>query len=143
LYKVEELASQLKSSGASVIVTHKISLATAIEAAKEAKIPESKIFLFGDETISDILPYTSLMGEREAIPVEFTPEEVKTTPVYLCYSSGTTGKQKGVETTHLNIIANAIQILAIEDYSHSGIVYMGVLVCFLFIIYVCVMCNMI
>jgi len=59
--------------------------------------------------------------------VEYTPEEAKTTTVYLCYSSGTTGKQKGVESTHLNIVSNVMQILAIEKEAHSGMVYVGVM----------------
>ena len=44
------------------------------------------------------------------------------------YSSGTTGKQKGVESTHLNLASNVAQILAIEKDFHPGNVFMGVLV---------------
>ncbi|CAG8662257.1 10304_t:CDS:2, partial [Funneliformis mosseae] len=126
-YTAEEFASQLKDCGASIIVAHPHVLHAVIKAAAEANIPESKIFLFGDEVVNGILPYNSLFGEREAIPVEYTPEEVKETTAFLCYSSGTSGKQKGVETTHLNMVANVSQILAIEQEAHPGIVYMGVL----------------
>ncbi|RIA84359.1 hypothetical protein C1645_879964 [Glomus cerebriforme] len=124
---VKDYTIQLKDSGASVIIVHPLFLSVAINAAKEANIPESKIFLFGDEKINKILPYNSLFGEREAIPIEYTPEEVKTTTAYLCYSSGTTGIPKGVESTHHNMVANVMQILSIEKDAHPEIVYVGVL----------------
>ncbi|KAJ2078965.1 hypothetical protein H4R24_004115 [Coemansia sp. RSA 988] len=38
------------------------------------------------------------------------PENFAVAPAYLCYSSGTTGKPKGVVLTHRNMIANAMQI---------------------------------
>jgi 4-coumarate--CoA ligase len=130
MYTVEEYTFQLKDSGASVIVTHPVSLQVAIKAAAAAKIPESNIFLFGDEKVNEILPYNSLFGDREAIPVEYTLEEAKNTIAYLCYSSGTSGKQKGVETTHYNVISNTLQISKIEIETSSDMVYVGVLVCF-------------
>ncbi|CAI2174496.1 11998_t:CDS:2, partial [Funneliformis geosporum] len=123
----EEFAFQLKDCEASVIVAHPHFLHVVIKAAAAVNIPESKIFLFGDEEVNEILPYNSLFGEREAIPVEYTPQEVKETTALLCYSSGTSGKQKGVETTHFNMVANVLQILAIEQEAHPGIIYMGVL----------------
>ncbi|PKY14579.1 acetyl-CoA synthetase-like protein [Rhizophagus irregularis] len=126
-YTVEEYTFQLKDSGSSVIVTHPLFLQVAVKAATAAKIPESNIFLFGDEKINEILPYTSLFGDREAIPLEYTPEEVKNTTAYICYSSGTSGKQKGVETTHYNAVANVLQISKVEIETNSDMVYVGVL----------------
>ena len=83
-YTADEFAFQLKDSGASVIVAHPLFLSVAIKAAAATDIPESKIFLFGDIEINGILPYNSLFGEREAVPVEYTCEETKTTTAYLC-----------------------------------------------------------
>ncbi|KAJ1958978.1 hypothetical protein GGI12_004582 [Dipsacomyces acuminosporus] len=37
------------------------------------------------------------------------------TPAYICYSSGTTGKPKGVLLTHRNMIANAMQINCLKE----------------------------
>ncbi|CAG8500245.1 5897_t:CDS:10 [Cetraspora pellucida] len=105
-----EFASQLIDSGASVIIVHLEYLDTAIKAAKEARIPKSRIFLFGNRAVHGFQPHSSFIGDREAEPVSYSPNEAKTTTAFLCYSSGTTGKQKGVEITHTNAVANMAQI---------------------------------
>ncbi|CAG8510355.1 6925_t:CDS:10 [Funneliformis caledonium] len=113
-YKVNEFTHQLKDSDASVIIVNPLLLSIAIEGAAAANFPKTKIFLFGEEEINGIQPFWSFISDQEIIPVEFTPEEAKSTTAYLCYSSGTTGKNKGVETTHTNIVSNLAQLSAFE-----------------------------
>ncbi|CAG8595755.1 9768_t:CDS:10 [Funneliformis mosseae] len=113
-YKVNEFTHQLKDSDASVVIVNPLLLSIAIEGAAAANFPKTKIFLFGEEEINGIQPFWSFISDQEIIPVEFTPEEAKSTTAYLCYSSGTTGKNKGVETTHTNIVSNLAQISAFE-----------------------------
>ncbi|KAK4696840.1 hypothetical protein P7C71_g1152, partial [Lecanoromycetidae sp. Uapishka_2] len=48
-YTADELAFQLKDSGAKALVTQKPFLKIALEAAKQADIPEDRIILMGDE----------------------------------------------------------------------------------------------
>ena len=60
--------------------------------------------------------------------MEYTPEEAKTTTAYLCYSSGTTGKNKGVETTHFNMVSNLAQMDFFEDQVNHESIFMGALV---------------
>ncbi|CAG8742931.1 22191_t:CDS:1, partial [Dentiscutata erythropus] len=94
-YRATELSYQLTDSGASVLIVHPEFLETVIEASIEAKIPTSRVLLFGDEEIKGYKPYHSvLIGDREIEPVSYTSEEARTTTAYLLYSSGTTGKQK-------------------------------------------------
>ncbi|KAJ1564481.1 putative fatty-acid--CoA ligase FadD10, partial [Cladochytrium tenue] len=46
----------------------------------------------------------------EAVPpITFSDDELENKPAYLCYSSGTTGRPKGVITTHRNMVANILQ----------------------------------
>ncbi|KAF8975481.1 putative fatty-acid--CoA ligase FadD10 [Entomortierella lignicola] len=115
-YTAEEVAFQLQDSGASIIITHPELLKTAIEAAKLSDIPTSSIYLFGSMQVEGFKPYTS------TFPPEDTPENLLApvqnlngqpaldSTALICYSSGTTGRSKGVELTHVNIIANCIQI---------------------------------
>ncbi|CAG8780289.1 14720_t:CDS:2, partial [Racocetra fulgida] len=129
-YTAREFASQLITSGASVIIVHPKYLDTAIKAAKEAGIPESRIFLFGNREVHGFQSYRSLIGDREAEPVSYSPEEAKNTTAFLCYSSGTTGIQKAVEITHTNIIANMAQILS-SGYFNTRNIFTGALVNFI------------
>ncbi|CAG8508153.1 16160_t:CDS:2, partial [Acaulospora colombiana] len=104
-FNVVEASFQLSDSGASFIVAHPLTLPIVVKAAAEAQIPYSKIFVFGDEEIDGVQPYRTLFVDREFEPMEYTPEESRNTTAFLCYSSGTTGKNKGVETTHTNMLS--------------------------------------
>ncbi|CAG8607916.1 4896_t:CDS:10 [Rhizophagus irregularis] len=121
----KEFASQLKDCGASVIICHPDYLKKAIKAAEIANIHESKIFLFDENEINGFLPFLSLLSDQEINPVEYTPEEVKSTTAYLCYSSGTTGKSKGIEITHSNMVSNLTQINDFEDQINHENIFMG------------------
>ncbi|CAG8494782.1 25004_t:CDS:10 [Dentiscutata erythropus] len=127
-YKVTELSYQLIDSGASVLIAHPDFLEVAIEASIEAKIPTSRVLLFGDEEIEEYKPYRSiLINDREIEPVSYTPEEAKTTTAYLPYSSGTIGKQKGVEITHTNIAVNLAQLASADCKLGPHSIIMGIL----------------
>ncbi|KAG9294090.1 hypothetical protein G9A89_015500 [Geosiphon pyriformis] len=127
LYTLKELTFQLNDSRASFLIVDPSLLNLAIKAAEAANIPKSRIIVFGDKEVNGYKPHINLLGTNEAEPVKFKPEELDTT-AYLCYSSGTTGIPKGIETTHRNIVANVEQKLAFEgDNDDSGTVYIGVM----------------
>src|SRR5438874_12557519 len=110
---VDELTYQLSDSKASIIIVHPSILTLALESASNVKIPTSKIFVFDDKDYPDygVNKFTSLFKEEDdSVIINYTTEEkVKSTTAYLCYSSGTTGRQKGVEITHYNIVSNIDQ----------------------------------
>ncbi|KAF0554944.1 acetyl-CoA synthetase-like protein [Gigaspora margarita] len=127
-YKANELSYQLTNSGASVLIVHPEFIETGIEASIEAKIPTSRVLLFGDKEIKGYKPYRSiLIGDREIEPVFYTPEETKITTAYLPYSSGTTGKQKGVEITHSNMTVNLAQLIGAYSNLNPNSILMGIL----------------
>ncbi|KAG0345224.1 hypothetical protein BG004_003861, partial [Podila humilis] len=91
-YTVDELTYQLTDSGATVLVTHPELLATALESLS---------------TLESQLPQ----------PLALTRQEAAETTAFICYSSGTTGRSKGVELSHVNLCINALQISA-SDAAH-------------------------
>ncbi|RIB23979.1 hypothetical protein C2G38_2169812 [Gigaspora rosea] len=110
IYETTKLSYQLIDSGASVLIVHPEVLEAAIEASIDAKIPASRVLLFGDKEIKGYKPYRSvLITDRVIEPIYYTPEEAKSTTAYLFYSSGTTGKRKGIKITHTNIVVRWAQ----------------------------------
>ncbi|KAJ3092309.1 putative fatty-acid--CoA ligase FadD10 [Quaeritorhiza haematococci] len=147
-YTIEEVAYQLKDSRARFFFVHPSLISKALEAASEVGIPTSKIFVLGDETVEvplkdkdsastplrvlsvgDLLVSSESSTEELLETVTFTTEELKTNPAYLCYSSGTTGLNKGVVTSHRNMAANVLQLYALEGetYVAGKDVWMAVL----------------
>jgi acyl-CoA synthetase (AMP-forming)/AMP-acid ligase II len=94
LYTAGELASQLRDSGASMVVTIPPFAERANEAAREVGI-------------GGALGYGDLVVDGSEPPdVVVAPDDV----VLLPYSSGTTGLPKGVELTHHGAVAQLVQL---------------------------------
>ncbi|CAG8599655.1 13249_t:CDS:10 [Cetraspora pellucida] len=124
---IEELSYLLTDSGASVLVVHPEFFEAVIEASINAKIPTSRVLLFDDQEINGYKPYRSIMiCDHEIEPINYTPEEAKSTTAYIIYSSGTTGKPKGVERTHTNIAAILTQLTVVDGKLGPHSTTMGV-----------------
>ncbi|KAI9255507.1 hypothetical protein BY458DRAFT_318051 [Sporodiniella umbellata] len=115
-YNVEELAYQLKQSNAKVLVCDGTNIDNALLAAKKVGILRENIFLFGDQTIQGIPPFTQalLQHTRRAPIIRLSYKEAQQKVAYLCFSSGTTGKSKGVMTTHANATATNLHYIHTE-----------------------------
>ena len=70
------------------------------------------MFVFGKIGTHDAKPLRSL--EINSLAPKINIKDVKTRTAFLCYSSGTTGRPKGVETTHYNVVANILQNFYLE-----------------------------
>lgn len=96
------------------------------EAMKKAPGVE-KIIVLGEASGAFLQPGT----EKDRILPDITPVDVMEDILVLPYSSGTTGLPKGVQLTHMNIMANVEQCV---HNSHVGInrddVVMGLLPCY-------------
>ncbi|EKD19236.1 putative 4-coumarate-CoA ligase [Drepanopeziza brunnea f. sp. 'multigermtubi' MB_m1] len=115
-YTVDELAFQLKDSGAKALATQKPFLKTALEACKKVGIDEDRIILIGDER-DETMKFKHFTGIRNLAGTSRYRKaniDPKKDLAFLVYSSGTTGHPKGVMLSHSNIVANTLMLTAGE-----------------------------
>lgn len=115
----EELIHQLHDSGARWFITVPALLEKARTVAAKTGIEE--IFVFGEA--EGATSFAELVATGEATDVE--PDGVDDPAndlVTLPYSSGTTGRPKGVMLTHRNIVANIEQYVAADPIEPHEIV---------------------
>ena len=124
LYQVHELAHQLRDSKAKVLFTSKAGLSIARQAAELVGLSNQKIFILSDDldNVDGHETMAKLIKDSTRFPLvkpkQYSENEIMSgTPAFLCYSSGTTGLSKGVETTHDNIAFNCAQVQSLEKYS--------------------------
>lgn len=105
LYTPDEIANQLTDAGAEWLITVSPLLPGAQAAAAQVGLdPEHLIVIDGADGHPSL---AALLGEgRPAPDVSFDPAEHL---AVLPYSSGTTGRPKGVMLTHRNLVANVSQ----------------------------------
>lgn len=121
-FTARELAHQLKDCSASVLICHDSSIETGVEAAKQAGLDLSRVFVFNNQIYdgqgcgshgarywSTLVAPANDEARRFAWPDLDGPNEAKNTTLALNYSSGTTGVPKGVEITHRNYVSNTLQ----------------------------------
>ncbi|EED12934.1 phenylacetyl-CoA ligase, putative [Talaromyces stipitatus ATCC 10500] len=125
-YSAAELTYQLKDSKATALFTCVPLLETALTAAKQAGIPQNRIYLVdlplefvGNakappqfKTLEQLIETGKSLPKVE--PLKWGPGQGVRTTAFVCYSSGTSGLPKGVMISHRNVIANSIQICTFE-----------------------------
>lgn len=111
LYTVDELAFQLKDSGAKGLVTQVNFLSQAREAARKVGIPEERIVLLGEKADPEgrTRHWSSMRRTSYASRYAQTQLQPKKDLAFLVYSSGTTGLPKGVRLTHTNVVSQLLQ----------------------------------
>jgi len=124
IYTPHELVHQLKLSKSQFILTHPTFIKSALEAAGQVGIPESRIFLVEKSEKLNFVNVPDLieMGRTapEIIPLKLSPGESKRRVALLNFSSGTSGLPKGVLISHSNVIANVCQMYALESSGTDG-----------------------
>ncbi|KAI9493745.1 4-coumarate-CoA ligase 2 [Zychaea mexicana] len=118
-YVAGELQRQLEIGEAKMLIAHPSNLDIALEAAAAAGLPQSNIFSVMPDPQGRVPLWSDVLidlNQPPLPPVKISHEESVNTVAYLCFSSGTTGKSKGVMTSHYNCIA-----MVQESNSYAGI----------------------
>ncbi|KAI8889263.1 acetyl-CoA synthetase-like protein [Backusella circina FSU 941] len=108
---VSSLIDDLDLVKAKFIVGHERTLEKVLEAAKAVKIPKENILVFGDNQIGDVQPLRRTLmchGQLDE-PSPCTKDELKTRPIFLYYTSGTTGRKKAVTLTNASLASSLLQ----------------------------------
>ncbi|NUT96019.1 MAG: 4-coumarate--CoA ligase family protein, partial [Saccharothrix sp.] len=103
LYTADEVAHQLSDAGAKMLFTVSVLLPNAAPGAEKAGVSDVVVL----DQAEGYPSLTELLGSTGPVPeVSVDPaEDIAVLP----YSSGTTGKAKGVMLTHRNLVANIVQ----------------------------------
>lgn len=102
-----ELQFMLKDSGAGTMIVEDELLITAEEAIENANV-DMTVFVTGKfpvATAFNHLPFDTLQKEIQAVQVN---QVDCTDPLFIMYTSGTTGTPKGALGTHLGVTQNAL-----------------------------------
>jgi acyl-CoA synthetase (AMP-forming)/AMP-acid ligase II len=122
LYRESEVAAQLVDSGATTLITIAALLDCAKSAAAQSDLADSQIIVLDGPGLADCgyANAEDLISAGCPVPhVEFDPA---THVAVLPYSSGTTGRPKGVMLTHRNLVANLAQIAPGQDLRSDDVV---------------------
>ena len=113
LATAKDVAAQLAASGAVALIADPAVAAAALPGAAAAGLPADRVILLrATEEQSAQVPehpvLTELIGR--ALPAPEVTIDPATHVAALPYSSGTTGRPKGVRLSHRNLVANLAQI---------------------------------
>ncbi|KAI1862944.1 hypothetical protein JX265_008990 [Neoarthrinium moseri] len=127
-YNVEEMTYALRTANAKFLATHPTSMDVAVQAAKNAGIPQSNVILLegelpGYSTVQELIAFGKSFGSGGQVPEFRLPDRMKNKDLcgFLSFSSGTTGLPKAVMISHQNVIAQSLQVQQLTTEDHTQV----------------------
>ena len=118
-YTADELALQLKDSGAKALATTADLLPTARQAAADAGIPANRIIILGDKRVPEQKHWRQIHDPTQVLEWRRSRIDAEKDVAFLAYSSGTSGHPKGVMLSHKNVGSDVRMVLACEGQNLS------------------------
>jgi long-subunit acyl-CoA synthetase (AMP-forming) len=119
-YGAEELAFQLQDTKARLIAVYPDLIDTVLESSRKFNL-NMQILLMDPSSSEGYAHIPTLSSVLDKVVVSTEERRAWRKPIvpgqdlaFLIYSSGTTGRPKGVMLTHRNIVANILQISSVE-----------------------------
>jgi 4-coumarate--CoA ligase len=118
-YTASELATQLRDNEARLIITEADALETVRDALRMIGRDDDSIVLLGDDSDPSgrMKHWTNIRNISGAQRYRQTNVDPMRDLAFLVYSSGTTGKPKGVQLSHYNLTSNVLQIQPSEQFN--------------------------
>lgn len=118
-YTATELTHQMRDSGARVVVTDSAALPTVRAACRNSGIPDTHIILLNEDRNQhgSYESWRSICSEGANLELSRPSIDPKRDLAFLVYSSGTTGKPKGVRLSHYNLVSNVLQVQPSEQFN--------------------------
>lgn len=113
-YVSSEIQRALTVGNAKILIAHPRNLDIALDAAQAVGIPRSHVFSIIRDPQQRVPMWMDVLvdyNQPGLPPVKLTHEESKNTVAYLCFSSGTTGKSKGVMTRYVRLHSHLLRLV--------------------------------